>query len=74
MAEAAIELSAPLWLGPEFLGLLKPARIGDVDLHVVLPDFKGDAGGRTILARHGEQRLDPREFERHFGSLPTDEG
>jgi hypothetical protein len=45
----AIELSAPLWLGPEFLGLLKPARIGGVDLHVVLPDFKGDAGEGTVL-------------------------
>jgi hypothetical protein len=48
-AEAAIELSAPLWLGPEFLGLLKAARIGGVDLHVVLPAFRGEAGGETVL-------------------------
>jgi hypothetical protein len=48
-AEAAIELSAPLWLGPEFLGLLKPARIGGVDLHVVLPNFGGEAGEKTVL-------------------------
>ncbi len=27
----------------------------------------------AILARHGEQRLDPEEFERQFGSLPTDD-
>jgi hypothetical protein len=27
----------------------------------------------AILARHGEQRLDPKEFERQFGSLPTDD-
>ncbi len=27
----------------------------------------------AILARHGEQRLDPEEFERHFGSLPADD-
>jgi len=26
----------------------------------------------AILARHGEQRLDPEEFERHFGALPSD--
>jgi len=29
--------------------LLKPARIGGVDLHVVLPDFKGDAGEGAVL-------------------------
>lgn len=27
----------------------------------------------AILARHGEQRLGPEEFERQFGSLPTDD-
>ncbi|HEX5593424.1 MAG TPA: hypothetical protein VFX35_08760 [Solirubrobacterales bacterium] len=48
-AEAAIELSAPLWLGSEFLGLLKAARIGGVDLHVVLPGFERKAGGETVL-------------------------
>jgi hypothetical protein len=26
----------------------------------------------AILARHGEERLSPEEFDRHFGSLPTD--
>ena len=31
-----------------------------------------DTSVETILARHGEQRLDPEEFERQFGSLPTD--
>jgi hypothetical protein len=31
-----------------------------------------DASVEAILARHGEQRLDPEEFERQFGSLPTD--
>ena len=31
-----------------------------------------DTSVEAILARHGEQRLDPDEFERHFGSLPTD--
>ena len=32
-----------------------------------------DASVEAILARHGEQRLDPEEFERQFGSLPTDD-
>jgi hypothetical protein len=27
----------------------------------------------AILARHGEQRLDPEAFERHFGSLSADD-
>ncbi len=26
----------------------------------------------TMLALHGERRLTPEEFERHFGHLPTD--
>ncbi len=32
-----------------------------------------DTSVEAILARHGEQRLDPHEFERQFGSLPTDD-
>jgi hypothetical protein len=32
-----------------------------------------DTSVEAILARHGEQRLDPEEFERHFGSLPVDD-
>jgi hypothetical protein len=39
-AEAVIELSAPMLLGSDFLGLLKPARIGGVDVHIVLPSFR----------------------------------
>jgi hypothetical protein len=31
-----------------------------------------DTSVEAILARHGEQRLDPQEFERQFGSLPSD--
>lgn len=31
-----------------------------------------DISVEAILARHGEQRLDQEEFERWFGSLPTD--
>lgn len=32
-----------------------------------------DTSVEAILARHGEQRLDPEECERHFGSLPADD-
>jgi hypothetical protein len=32
-----------------------------------------DTSVEAILARHGEKRLDSEEFERHFGSLPTDD-
>lgn len=31
-----------------------------------------DSSLEAILARHGEERLSPEEFDRHFGSLPTD--
>lgn len=31
-----------------------------------------DTSVGAILARHGEERLSPEEFDRHFGSLPTD--
>jgi hypothetical protein len=32
-----------------------------------------DASVEAILARHGEERLSPEEFDQHFGSLPTDD-
>lgn len=32
-----------------------------------------DTSVEAILARHGEQRLDPEEFECHFGSLSADD-
>lgn len=31
-----------------------------------------DTSVEAILARHGEERLSPEEFDQHFGSLPTD--
>lgn len=31
-----------------------------------------DISLEAILARHGEERISPEEFDRHFGSLPTD--
>jgi hypothetical protein len=32
-----------------------------------------DTSVEAILARHGEERLSPEEFDQHFGSLPTDD-
>lgn len=54
-AEAVIDLPAALLFGAEFLGLLKPAVIGGVEVHVVLPDF-GRSGHGTVL--HPRARLD----------------
>ncbi len=34
--------------------------------------LNADTSVQAILARHGERRMDPEEFERHFGSLPRD--
>jgi hypothetical protein len=33
---------------------------------------EADTSVEAILARHGESRLSPEEFNRHFGDLPTD--
>jgi HEPN domain-containing protein len=56
-AEAIIELAAPLLLGPEFVGLLKSARIGGVQVQIVLPDFeRGKGEFRTVL--HPRSRVD----------------
>lgn len=32
-----------------------------------------DTSLEAILARHGEERISSEEFDRHFGSLPTDD-
>lgn len=34
--------------------------------------LRPDLSVSAMLARHGERRLTPEEFERHFGQLPTD--
>ena len=39
----------------------------------MLPPESPGTSVEAILARHGEQRLDPEGFERQFGSLPTDD-
>jgi hypothetical protein len=38
----------------------------------MLPLESPDTSVEAVLARHGEDRLDPEEFEHQFGSLPTD--
>jgi hypothetical protein len=38
----------------------------------MLPAESPDTSVEAILARHDERRLDPEEFNRQFGSLPTD--
>jgi hypothetical protein len=54
-AEAVIDLPTALLLGSEFLGLLKPAVIGGVEVHVVLPDFSR-SGHETVL--HPRAKVD----------------
>jgi hypothetical protein len=39
---------------------------------VVIDEVGEQTSVKAILARHGEQRLNPEEFERHFGDLPAD--
>jgi transcriptional regulator with XRE-family HTH domain len=34
--------------------------------------LRPDLSVNAMLARHGERRLTPEEFEEHFGHLPTD--
>lgn len=51
----------PEELMPAALEVLEAVLKGEVDTSV-----------EAILARHGESRLSPEEFERHFGDLPTD--
>ena len=53
--EAVIDLPAALLLGSEFHGLLKPATIGGVEVHVVLPDFSR-SDHKTVL--HPRAKVD----------------
>lgn len=39
---------------------------------VVVDEVTEQTSVKAILARHGEQRLSPEEFEQHFGDLPSD--
>ena len=39
---------------------------------VVADEIAPETSVDAILARHGEKRLAPEEFKRHFGDLPRD--
>jgi hypothetical protein len=65
------------------LGDVEPAHVtlsGDLSGDYVVEDrrpdgrllLRPDLSVKAMLARHGERRLTPEEFERHFGRLPTD--
>ncbi len=62
---------------------VEPTRVtlsGDLSGDYVVEDHRPDGrvllrpdlSVKAMLARHGERRLTPEEFERHFGRLPTD--
>lgn len=62
---------------------VEPARVtlsGDLSGDYVIEDrrpdgrvvLRPDLSVQAMLARHGERKLTPEEFERHFGQLPTD--
>jgi hypothetical protein len=73
-AEAVVELPTAVPLGQAFLGLLKPAVIGGVQVHVALPDFDV-SGNETILHRRAhvdwvdslKTKPDEDDPERPFG-------
>lgn len=62
---------------------MEPAHVtlsGDLSGEYVVEDrrpdgrvvLRPDLSVRAMLARHGERKLTPEEFEQHFGELPTD--
>ncbi len=62
---------------------MEPAHVtlsGDLSGEYVVEDrrpdgrvvLRPDLSVRAMLARYGERRLTPEEFEQHFGELPTD--
>ena len=54
---------------PKWDTLCALASALDVSLSALL---RPDPSEEAMLARHGERRLTPEEFERHFGQLPAD--
>jgi hypothetical protein len=65
------------------LGGVEPAHVtlsGDLSGDYVVEDHRPDGrvllrpdlSVKAMLARHGERKLTPEEFEQHFGRLPTD--
>lgn len=67
--EAAVELSAAMPLGSDFLGLLKPAAIGGVPVHLILPSFDFKGGGFSPKI-HARSKLD---WVRYFQSRSLEE-
>jgi hypothetical protein len=62
---------------------MEPAHVtltGDLSGDYVIEDrrpdgrvlLRPDLSVKAMLARHGERKLSPEEFEQHFGQLPTD--
>lgn len=57
---------------------MEPAHVtltGDYVVEDRRPDgvlLRPDLSVKAMLARHGERKLTPEEFEQHFGQLPTD--
>jgi len=62
---------------------MKPAHVtltGDLSGDYVVEDrrpygrvlLRPDLSVKAMLARHGERKLTPEEFEQHIGQLPTD--
>jgi hypothetical protein len=62
---------------------VEPAHVtlsGDLSGDYVVEDrhpdgrvlLRPDLSVKAMLARHGERKLTPEEFEQHFGRLPTD--
>jgi hypothetical protein len=65
------------------LGGVEPTHVtlsGDLSGDYVVEDrrpdgrvlLRPDLSAKAMLARYGERRLTPEEFEQHFGQLPTD--
>lgn len=65
------------------LQCMEPAHVtltGDLSGDYVVEDrrpdgrvlLRPDLSVKAMLARHGERKLTPEEFEQHFGQLPTD--
>jgi hypothetical protein len=63
---------------------VEPAHVtlsGDLSGDYVVEDerpdgrivLRPDLSVKAMLARHGERKLTPEEFEQHFGQLPTDD-
>lgn len=71
------------WIGPPRVQSTDPAHVtltGDLSGDYVVEDrgpdgrvlLRPDLSVKAMLARHGERKLTPEEFEQNFWQLPTD--